>query len=122
MHPTSPPPSPSVIDEVLAGDALSMADAAQLVPQFRPGRPTHASTLWRWASKGVRLHDGTVIRLETCRCGGRQMTSRAALGRFIAAQTPPSESNPGPVPAPATPAKRKRTAEHVERELDRIGI
>src|SRR5690348_1694058 len=88
---------PQVIDEVLAGDALSLAEAARLVPAFRPGKPTHAATIWRWAARGVRLPYGTVLKLETCRCGGRQMTSRAALGRFIAAQTPPADTDPGPM-------------------------
>lgn len=112
----------SVIDEILAGDGLSLADAARHVPSFRPGRPTHAATIWRWATKGVRLHDGTVIKLETCRCGGRQMTSRAALGRFIRAQTPEADIVCTPTPAAATPARRKRSCEHAEKELDRIGI
>jgi hypothetical protein len=111
-----------VITEVLAGDALSLAAAAKLLPSYRHGKPTNPATLWRWASKGVRLHDGTVVRLETCRCGGRQMTSRAALARFIEAQTPRQDQDPTPVPAPRTPTQKRRTAEHAARELDRIGL
>ncbi len=113
---------PQVIAEVLAGDGLSLAEAARVVPAFRPGKPTHAATLWRWAAKGVRLDNGTIVRLETCRIGGRQMTSRAALGRFIAAQTPPADTDPKPIPAPTTPAKRNRLATRASEELNRLGI
>jgi hypothetical protein len=113
---------PPVIAEVLAGDGLSLAEAARVVPAFRPGKPTHAATVWRWASKGVRLDNGTVVKLETCRIGGRQMTSRAALGRFIKAQTPPADMDMGPMPAQTTPAKRNRRAKRASEELDRIGI
>src|SRR4051794_36589091 len=67
---STPSDPPQVMDEVLAGDALSLAEAARLVPAFRPGKSTHAATIWRWATKGVRLFGGIVVRLETCRCGG----------------------------------------------------
>jgi len=111
-----------IIHEVLSGDSLSLAEAARLVPAFRPGKPTHTSTVWRWSAKGVRLHDGTIVKLETCRIGGRQMTSRAALARFIAAQTPPAETDSRPMPVPASPAKRNRMATRASKALDEIGI
>jgi hypothetical protein len=118
---TNPEP-PQVIAEVLAGDGMSMAEAARLVPAFRPGRPTNAATIWRWSARGVRLPNGLVVKLETCRCGGRQMTSHAALGRFIRAQTPSADADPGPVQVRPTPAQRNRLAQRASEELDRIGI
>jgi hypothetical protein len=111
-----------VIAEVLAGDGLSLAEAAQVVPAFRPGKPTHAATIWRWASRGIRLTDGQLLRLETCRIGGRQLTSRAALARFIFAQTPSAATESGPMPAPPTPAKRYKLAMRASQELDNLGI
>lgn len=42
-----------------------------------PGRP-HASTLVRWASRGV-----AGVRLETVKIGGRRYTSAEAIDRFI---------------------------------------
>jgi hypothetical protein len=111
-----------VIDEVLAGDALSLAEAARLVPAYRAGKPTHAATVWRWAAKGIRLRDGQLVRLETCRIGGRQMTSRGALSRFISAQTPSTDTDPRRMPAPPTQAKLNRVATRASKELDRIGI
>jgi Protein of unknown function (DUF1580) len=113
---------PQVIAEVLAGDALSLVEAARLVPAFRPGKPTHAATVWRWAARGIRLPDGQLVRLETCRIGGRQLTSRAALGRFIGAQTPSADTEMGPIPAPPTPTKRTRISTRASQELDRLGL
>jgi hypothetical protein len=113
---------PQIIAEVLAGEGISLAEAAHLVPSFRPGRPTNAATVWRWSARGVRLHNGLVVKLETCRIGGRQMTSRAALGRFIAAQTLLFDVEPGPTPAPPTPARRSRLARRASEELERLGI
>jgi hypothetical protein len=111
-----------VIDESLGGDGLSLAEAARLVPAFRPGKPTNASTVWRWSAKGVRLPDGRRTRLETCRIGGRKMTSRAALGRFIQAQTRLADMEPSPVSAPPTLTRRHRMTQRASEELDRIGI
>jgi hypothetical protein len=122
MSSTTTTEPPQVIAEVLAGDGLSLAEAARVVPSFRPGKPTHGATVWRWAAKGVRLPNGQLVKLETCRIGGRQMTSRAALGRFIEAQTPPADTDPGPTPVPPTPAKRKQAATRASEELNRIGI
>jgi hypothetical protein len=121
---TDPPliEQPQVVKEVLAGDGLSLAEAGRLVPPFRPGRPTNPATIWRWSAKGIRLPDGTVIKLETCRVGGRKMTSRAALGRFILAQTPQSETDPGPLPAASLPSRRNRSVIHASRVLDRLGL
>jgi hypothetical protein len=114
--------APVVISEVLAGDALSFADAARVVPSFRGGRPTHVATIWRWACKGVRLNNGSTIKLETCRCGGRHMTSRAALGRFIGAQTSVEAS--GLTRSTSTPTLdlSGRGAQHASQELDRMGL
>jgi hypothetical protein len=122
MQSTTDSPSPPIIAEILAGDSLSLAEAARVVPAFRPGRPTHTATLWRWAAKGVRLNDGSVIKLETCRIGGRQMTSRAALGRFIRAQTPQADMAPGTAHEQSTGAYPSKSAARASAELDRLGI
>lgn len=58
-------------------DILSLADAAKRLPRFN-GRRVHVSTIWRWASHGLRG-----IRLETTRLGGRACTSLTALRRFF---------------------------------------
>src|SRR3954447_6398168 len=98
--------------------ALTLSQAAKLVPSYRAGRATHVSRLVRWIVNGVRADDGRVVRLEAMRLGGQWVTSAAALQRFAEAMTP------GPVPlAPSqTPASRRKAAERAARALDRIGI
>lgn len=44
-----------------------------------PGR-IDISTIWRWAQRGVGG-----IKLETVKIGGKKLTSRQALTRFISA-------------------------------------
>ena len=62
--------------DLLAEDTLSLPQAARELP----GKPD-PSTLWRWATRGVR---GT--KLECIRIGsGRIYTTRQAVTRFLAA-------------------------------------
>ena len=67
--------------------ALTLSQAAKLVPSYREGRPTHVSRLMRWIVNGVRADDGRVFKLEAMRLGGQWITSAAALQRFAEAMT-----------------------------------
>jgi len=49
-----------------------------------PNRP-HASTIWRWANRGVRG-----VLLESVLIGGQRYTSQAAVERFIDRSNAPS--------------------------------
>lgn len=42
-----------------------------------------ACTIARWATEGVHAADGTVVKLESVRLGGRLKTSEAAVLRFV---------------------------------------
>jgi hypothetical protein len=59
-------------------ELLPFVAAARRLPSLRAGRPVAPSTLWRWASVGVRG-----VRLETVCVGGVRCTSVEALQRFI---------------------------------------
>jgi hypothetical protein len=67
---------------------VTLRRAARLLPRRRCGRRAHASTLYRWSSRGVRADDGmraddgTVVVLETIRVGRTLCTSVEALQRF----------------------------------------
>ena len=98
---------------------LTFAQAARLFPPARLGRPVNISTIWRWCMKGVRVPGVGVVRLEHIRIGGRTLTSREAISRFAARQTPATEDT---TPRLRTPGQRRRASERAERELDRIGI
>lgn len=77
----------------------------------------HPSTLARWCIDGVRLPDGTAVKLESYRLGGKLSTSRPAILRFVAAQQ--TETPPAPI---QTPAARRRADAQAERILDAAGI
>ena len=95
-----------LLTEITAGQGLSLTQAARRFPPHRRNRPVNSSTVWRWMHDGVRLPDGTVVRLEAARVCGRWLTSEPALQRFIAAQTPPPEQSIRP--PRRTPTKRQR--------------
>jgi len=56
---------------------LTIAEAAKLLPGAGKRAHVHASTVWRWALKGVRG-----FMLETIRLGGKTYTSLEAMQRF----------------------------------------
>ncbi len=76
--------------------ALPLAALAKHVPALQAGASEHVapSTLWRWATRGIRGH-----RLATIRVGGVTCSSVAALNALLAAintrpvVAPPSNSN-----------------------------
>ena len=113
-------PTSSVLSEIVAGRGLSLSQAARRFPSARLGRPVHSSCVWRWMREGVRLPDGRTIRLECARVAGRWLTSEPALERFLAAQTPATDS--APMPTPRTPTSRRRASERAAAELEQIGI
>jgi Protein of unknown function (DUF1580) len=53
---------------------LTLSDAAKSLPS----RP-HLSTIWRWATRGVRGH-----KLETLVIGGRRYTTPGRISAFLA--------------------------------------
>jgi hypothetical protein len=100
---------------------ISLADAAKAVPRRRGGRGTHVSTLYRWATVGVR---GVV--LETLQIGGTKCTSMDALQRFyerLSDSTPagPSGDHPAPGPTRRTSARRHRDSVKAGERLAEMG-
>jgi hypothetical protein len=74
----------------------------EYLPERRGGKRPHRTTLYRWATAGVRANDGAVVQLETIRVGGTLCTSAEALQRFFErltesrAQAEPRGSASGP--------------------------
>src|SRR4051794_13136085 len=75
----------------LSEETFPLIRARERLPRLRAGRPIAPSTLWRWATHGVRG-----VRLETVKIGSTTCTSAEALGRFIATL------NNQPAPAQST--------------------
>ena len=83
-----------MIDPLLE-EILPLAEAARRLPRLRAGRPTHPSTLWRWASRGIRG-----VRLETVRVGGTCCTIYGGTkALFRRAERRPRPHHPRPVRA-----------------------
>ena len=70
------------------------------------------ATMARWIQKGVKG-----VKLETLLIGGRRVTSREAISRFIVAQNP----DDAPVAA-ITATQRRKQSEAARTELERIGV
>lgn len=98
--------------EVAAGDGLTLAQAAKLLPG-RNGRPVSPGTLFRWATKGVKARDGRTVRLETARVGTAWCTTRGAVSRFVSALSVPV--------TPQQPSPRSAAAE-AGRTLAELGL
>lgn len=60
-------------------ELLTLTQAARLIPSSHDGKKTSPSTLFRWASRGLKG-----VRLEILQVGGKR-TSKEALTRFYLA-------------------------------------
>ena len=90
-----------VIDTTIE-QMLTLHQAAALWPSFRQGKPVTDRTIRLWIANGVKLPNGEKVRLEAVRVGGRRLTSREALQRFVIAQNP-TTSTSTPTPAESSP-------------------
>ena len=106
---------------ILNGERLlSFSAIAPKIPGHRGNSHVNASTLFRWATKGL-LVNGTLIKLEAVRLGSSWKTSFEAVARFsdrLTAAALPTDTPPTP-PAP-TPAQRSRAAAAASRDADRV--
>jgi hypothetical protein len=114
MNSTVSGSSGGLLKETLIG----FAAAARRLPALRGDRPVNPSTIFRWATAGVRSAAG-IVRLEAMRLGGRWLTSVEALERFAAALTPDFSAQAPE--APRSPATRSRASAEAARELERRG-
>lgn len=110
-----------LVEKLTDEGLLSMSAAARMYGESRPGHATHKSTVTRHALAGVRLPDGSTLRLEAVRVAGRLMTSRAAVLRFFERQQSDTTSPPTP-PAPRSPAQRSKASARAAAELDKLGV
>jgi hypothetical protein len=68
------------VGRILAEDLLTFSQVAKEIQEQQPGSRLHVATVHRWALRGCR---GT--KLEAVRVGGRWMTSRQSVHRFLRA-------------------------------------
>jgi Protein of unknown function (DUF1580) len=107
---------PQILTEVEAGKGLTLGQAAKMVPGSM-GQKANPSTLFRWVRDGARAVDGRRVHLESLRCGGRILTTQAALRRFMLALSERAEV----IPAPRSAAEARRASERAEKRLIEMG-
>jgi Protein of unknown function (DUF1580) len=100
------------ISRLTAEGLIGMVEAAASMGTFRGGRPCHLSTIARWATKGIRLPNGQILKLEVLRCGNTFRTSKAALRRLLEAQQDTTAIDP-----PRTPTERRRANDRAVAKL-----
>ena len=101
---------------------IGLHEAAKLYPSFRNGRTTHISTLLRHITKGVRLSNCEVVRLEGARLGGRWITSVEAVQRFMERLTADALGKAPETPPIRTTKQRARALDRVNSELSGAGF
>jgi hypothetical protein len=106
--------------DILSESTLSLTQAARRLPPGRGNRPVSLSCVLRWVLDGAKAPDGTRIKLEALRLGGRWVTSAEALRRFAEALTPQAGSTPNP--KVRTPTARQKAIERAEKVLEKAGI
>jgi|GEM_PF-636329 len=84
-----------------------------------PPRGISNATISRWIQRGVKVKAlGAYIKLETMLIGGRRVTSREAIDRFIAAQN----TNDALATPLITASQRRQQSEAAHGELKKIGV
>ena len=91
------------------------------IPGHRTNARVHLSTLLRWCLRGVRLPDGSRVKLQAVRVGSRWFTTDVWFDEFIATLTA-AHTGCDKSPVSQTPVHTHKTQEAVERELDALGV
>ena len=108
----------AMVEKLLAEPGkLSMVAAGVLLGEGQGGAPIHPTTVTRWCLKGVKVPTGR-LTLEYIRAGGKLLTTRAAIVRFLAAQTATADS----ITAPRTTSERRRAVDTAAAELEAMGV
>src|SRR6476469_11040300 len=73
----------SNVSQILSEGPEGLATLANRLPSSRRAGSLTPQALWRWATRGIRLPNGRVVRLETVRVAGRfldRVLSQSSLG------------------------------------------
>ena len=82
----SAPHPVNLIEEILDSGGIAASGVALILPKGKKGRPTNPAQIRAWMQTGIMTPSGHRLILESAWIGGRRLTTRAALARFIAAQ------------------------------------
>lgn len=84
--------------DIATEKVVTLSAGSRYLRERLGGKRVHPSTLYRWAVRGLKADDGTLVRLEVIRVGARTLaTSVEAIQRYCerlsrrgAQSTPPS--------------------------------
>jgi hypothetical protein len=100
----------------------SVSEIARTLPSCRAaGISTHPATLCRWITHGVRLCDGSRLKLPAVKSPGGWLVTPEDLDTFLDALTKDRLGEPAPTPPSAT-AARQRELDRVSHELAAAGF
>ena len=103
--------------DVCSDELLTLKAVAKMLPSGRAGKRVHFSTVFRWATNGVRG-----VKLETVKVGHTRYTTREALNDF-AERLSCADAQPQAIPPGwRTPRQRALALRRAEEALDRAGI
>jgi hypothetical protein len=112
----------TLLAEIEAGEGLGIAATGRLFPAYRGKGKVNPATVWRWVMKGQKSKRGAVVKLEAVRVGGRWLTTRSAVARFVTTLTEMEELEPvSPHARIRSPAERRRASERAARYLEAHG-
>ena len=107
---------PSILTET----TLTIAQAATRLPGSTTANSSQRFKLLRWITRGVKLNNGSKLKLEAVMVGRVWHTSAEALERFFARTTADAQGAAAPV-IRRTPAARNRAYEAAVKELEAMG-
>ena len=86
-----------ILEDIEAGEEpQTLAKACRDPRLCVDGKPHTLSWAYRAAMHGCRGADGQRVKLETFTLAGKLITTKSAIGRFIARQAGLGSSNPNP--------------------------
>lgn len=95
---------------------ITLSAATRFFPARRRGKKPSFTCIWRWVVNGIGG-----VKLDAVKVGGTLCTSKAAIGRFIAAQTA-NDPRINAGRSCTTSAARRKQIERAEDELAREGF
>ncbi|VTT98863.1 unnamed protein product [Gemmataceae bacterium] len=104
-------------------DLIGLAQVCRNLSHMgRCGKPLSPSTLTRWITPGIRLRDGTRLRLQARRVGSKWGVRQSWVDEFLEAQTADRLGGDTSTPALRTPAERQRASDAAAAQLAAMGI
>jgi hypothetical protein len=102
---------------------LKLSDFANRVPGHKANARLHISTLIRWCTRGVKLPDGSRLRLRADRVGSRWLTTNEWFAEFLSAMT--TAHNPtsaGISPVFRSPHQRQQSSQKADEEAEQESV